>query len=252
MLSHTNIDRQDSQQVSNAPFTFTSTLKLQESILPTGSFISLKVYVEEDYKVPFRFHSIRPDGKLVICDAVGTPVITWQTFAATRERLNERPYVSSLLYNMNGVIAGHVSCTHTAIAVIRNVVESITVPYLLDAGAFVLIPQCHVAMLKGQCRAIRQIDDNSSRDTTGDLELSFGTTDDCLYATENDKIILAMVNTEDKTMKMLTPNGLCNLVVNGNTHGVIGKSIIIKSKLESNLRVTKGNGRLLLKGVQSA
>ena len=252
MLSHTNIDRQDSQQVSNAPFTFTSTLTMLDSVIPTGSFISLKVYVEEDYRVPFRFHGIRPDGKLIICDAVGTPVITWQTYPSTRKRDNDRPYISSLLYNMNGVIAGHVACTHTAIAVIRNVIETITEPYQLDANAFVLIPQCHVAMLKGQCRAIGQIDNNGTKYTTGDLDLSFGTTDDCIYATENDKISLAMVNTKDKFMKMLTPNGLCQVKVGSDTFDVVGQSIIIKAAPESNVRVTKDNDRLQIKGVQSA
>ena len=252
MLSHNNIDRQDSQQVSNAPFTFTSTLTLRDSVIPTGSFLSLKVYVEEDYKVPFRIHSINPDGRVIFCDASGTPVITWQTYAATKERNNDRPYISSLLYNMNGIIAGHVSCTHTAIAVIRNVIESITTPYLVDANAFVLIPQCHVAMLKGQARSLGQIDDNDSRYTTADLTLNFATTADCIYAEENDRIVFAMVNNEEKFYDMLTPNGLCAIKVNGSTYSVDGKNIIIKSDIESNLRVNKGSNRLLLKGVQSA
>lgn len=253
MLSHSNIDRADSQQVSKAPFTFNSTLLMKDSLLPTGGFISLKLYVEEGYNVPYRIHSIRPDGAVIFCDASGTPVATWQTYAKTKVRNNARPYISSLIYNMNGVIAGHVVCTHTVISVIRNVVETIQAPYLIPPDSFVLIPQCHVAMLKGQCKAIQLRDDNRVVRTTGDLRLTFATTDDCLWVTEHDKIQLNMINTKDKVISMLKPNGICSIrIAGGQTFNVDGCSIIIKANVESNVRVIKQNNSLIFKGVQSA
>ena len=107
-------------------------------------------------------------------------------------------------------------------------------------------------MLKGQARSLGQIDDNASRYTTADLTLNFATTDDCIYAEENARIVFSMVNNEEKFYDMLTPNGLCSIKVNGSIYSVDGKNVIIKADLESNLRVNKGSNRLLLKGVQSA
>ena len=47
MLTHNNIDRQNSVEVSPAPFVYGSTLQMGNVTLPAGGFLSLKVHVNQ-------------------------------------------------------------------------------------------------------------------------------------------------------------------------------------------------------------
>ena len=83
MLTHSNIDRRDSAVVSKAPFTYDSTLVLDTQDVPSGCVLSVKVYVEEAYRVPYRIHSIEQDGKVWFCDSAGKKAVYWQVFGST-------------------------------------------------------------------------------------------------------------------------------------------------------------------------
>lgn len=254
MLTHSNIDRPDSKQVSKAPFTYTSTLRLGNNEIPTGSIISIKLYVEDSTKVPYRFYSIRPDGVVLFCDKTGTPLIQWQTFAETEtpQVREDLPYISSLLYNMNGVIAGHIVCTYDVISVIRGVIDSISEQLLIPADAFVLLPQCHIAMLKGQCKSFGLINNNETLYTTGNLNISVNTEADCVLPVAGDTICFNMANTAETIQKMAPKNGLCGIRIGDTTYCCADSNIILKAGVLSNLRVTKETKKLVLKGVRDA
>lgn len=250
MLAHSNIDRLDSVQVSKAPFTYESTLNMAGNIVPSGSILSLKVYTEYNDSVPFRFHSIKPDGRLAICDKYGAIVAYWQTYATTEPGTE---FVSSLLYNPNGVIAGHISCDTTLVNIIRNVVDSLSEDYFFPADAFVLIPQCHVAMLTGKGRSIRVISQGQRiADMTGSFALQVS---GCVL--KNGNISLSITNTANTIKENAPHNGLCKIQVPGQQVCDCGDcSVIIKAGSEddyiSNLRVVRENGSIVFKGVLDA
>lgn len=259
MLTHTNIDRRDSVVVSKAPFTYESTLEINGAVLPAGSFVAVRVYVESGYRMPFRFHSVQPDGKVWLCDSDGQLVCYWQTYEGTEEIAStDSPYVSSLLFKANGVIAGFISCTHTVVSLIRNIVETTFEPLHLPANTFVLIPQCHVSMIEGCGRAfgIGSQDDETVY-TTSDIYISGGTNEMIILSGGTNSIQVNMTNDSERILEMAVPNGICNIALKDDdgtkaTVDVIGKSIIIKAQPESNLRVVKEDGTIRFIGVLNA
>ena len=268
MLTHSNIDRRDSVVVSKAPFTYESTLTINGSVLPAGSFIAVSMYVQETDRVPFRLHSIHTDGKVWFCDATGKLTCYWQTYEETAEIDSaDRPYVSSLLYNSNGVVSGLISCTHTVISLIRQVIEGNIENVYLPADAFVLIPQCHVATIAGAGRSFGiSSQDDETVYTTSNINIVGATTsyqdedvadDDqkgfiIVNGTDQVSLTVNICNQPEKIVKLAPVNRICYVVVSGNTHNVIEKSIIIKSDTLSNLRVVKANGTLRFIGVLNA
>ena len=261
MLQHTNIDRQDSVDVSPAPFTYTSTLDLAGVQVPAGSFLALKVYVTETALMPFRFHSIQPDGKVMICDARGTLVGYWQTFSETEPDVD---YVSSVLLDMQGVLMGHVACTTQTVALVRRVVLSSLSTTFLDPQAFVFLPQCHIAMLNGYGRSFGvQSQTSDIQYHTGDLRIAL-LDDSQLHISieplsENKPEELALTvnlsnkpETVQKWADQYGQNGICKLVVNNIPVNCIGKSIIIRAAATSNLRVVMENSKVVLRGVKNA
>jgi len=252
MLQHSNIDRADSVQVSKAPFTYDSTLDMAGNLIPSGGFLSLKIYVEGISRVPFRFHSIQPDGRVFICDSSGTIRAYWQTYATTEPNTS---YISSLLFNMNGVIAGHIACTQEVMAIIRHVIDTNTTAYFFPANAFVFIPQCHVSMLEGKGRVFELNSQNVVLETdTGDVHLVIGSTASCVIPTvpAPDGISISLSNTVDTIQSEAPQNGLCMVAVNGTTYCCADSSIIFKAKTLSNLRVIKEQGSVTFKGVLDA
>lgn len=255
MLQHSNIDRQNSVEVSPAPFTYTSTLDMAGAQIPAGGFLALRVYVTENYLMPFRFHSIRPDGKVMICDARGSIVGYWQTFSETEPDVD---YVSSVLLDMQGVLMGHVACTLQTISLIRRVVLSSLETVFLDPKAFVFLPQCHISMLSGYGRSFgvqSQSDDITYH--TGDMEIALlgGAASQTQVAVNGGTLTVGLSNklvTIQKRADESGQNGICNLVVNGQTVSCAGKSIIIKAAAASNLRVVMENNKVVLRGVNNA
>jgi len=252
MLTHTNIDRSDAAQVSKAPFTYESTMLLDGNLIPSGSFVALKVYVYGSMSVPFRMHSIRQDGKVVFCDATGALAVYWQTYPQTEEIApNDVPYVSSLLFDDRGIIAGSVTCTHTVMSVIRGIIDSNTETFFVPSDAFILIPQCHVAMLEGHARSFG-ISNQAAATTyiTSDLHLTCD--NEMLISGSTDSLQLSLTNTADAIRAAAPTNGICGVVINGQTYCCADSSIILKSSICSNLRVIKENQSITLRGVLNA
>lgn len=281
MLQHTNIDRQDSVDVSPAPFTYTSTLDLAGVQIPAGSFLALKVYVTETALMPFRFHSIRPDGKVMICDARGTLVGYWQTYDSTEATQNKLKavdggivvdpdetetlsYVSSVLLDMQGVLMGHIACTTQTVALVRRVVLSSLSTTFLDPQAFVFLPQCHIAMLNGYGRSFGvQSQTEEIQYHTGDLRVALLDDSQIHISIEpisEDKpeelaLTVNLSNKQETVQKWADQygqNGICKLVVNNMPVNCTGKSIILRAAATSNLRVVMENNKVVLRGVKNA
>ena len=252
MLYHNNIDRQDSVEVSPAPFVYGSTLQMGDVTLPAGGFLSLRVHVGQSNLMPYRFHSVQPDGKVIIADRRGTLVGYWQTFDNTDAEIS---YVSSVLVDMQGALMGHVACTVAVLDLIRRVVVSNTETVFLAPNAFEFLPQCHIAMLEGYAKTFGiQSQNDAIEYHTGNLVLSMTNTDtDCVWMEGDSDIPVNLTNTRETLENEAESNGICSVQLNGGTvYPIDGKSIVVKAALMSNLRVVLENNKLVLRGVLNA
>lgn len=256
MLQHSNLDRRDSVIVSKAPFTYESTMQLDGQQVPLGGFLSLKVYVEEAYKVPYRLHSITQDGKVWFCDATGKKTLYWQVYDSTEEANMDMPFVSSVLVNKYGVLAGHIACSYEIVSLIRNVIASNEATVYLPATAFVLIPQCHVAMLSGSARSFAFI--NQGHDPvyiTEDISIEVGSDQVILCDTGyEDSFQINLTNKDITVEKAALANGICQLQIEGSTvtYPCETRCLIIKAAPLSDLRVLRDGESIVLRGVLNA
>ena len=251
MLSHTNINRTESASTSKAPFTFDSTMELAGSRIAAGDILSLKVYVDEYYQVPFHIHSITQDGRVVFCDKKGTPVAFWQTYAETAKTDG---YVSGLLYNYNGVVAGHIVCKDSVVSLVRGIIAQTLDTVVIASNAFILMPQCHVAMLAGHCRSFCIDNQGSLEYHTRSITLTANPNEYAvpILANNTSDIILSISDTAAQLQKQAPLNGICYVEINGQTRSCKDSSIIIKPSMLSNLRVVKQGDSLTFKGVKDA
>lgn len=252
MLTHYNIERSNSQQESKAPFTFESTLVIDGQKMPQGSFLSIKVYVDSSFVLPVRFYSLRQSGELVLCDNNGAIVALWRTHAITD---TDTKWVTSILVNEAGSVAGTIAATKQALDMLRGVINGRTSDYYFPSNAFVLIPQCYVAMLAGAAKAIIVTDlEGVSHIFTSDITIK--------PQTDNDPEAMifyvagGMYNLRNKystVLKRLKRNGICNIVIDGSTVDCSQSKLIIKAKMTtedaSNLRVVHEQNSLVLRGV---
>jgi len=251
MLNHNNIDRQDSADISPAPFTYNSTMRIGDVVFPAGSFLTLKVNVGPNNLMPFRFHSVQRDGKVVICDRRGSLVGYWQTFRLTDANV---AYVSSVLLDMDGALMGHIACTVQAVNLMSSIAANTLETIFLDADAFEFLPQCHIAMLDGFAKTIGiQSQNNDMEYHTGDLHLDMSNSEDhCVWMGDNGDIPVNLTNTKATLEDRSTRNGICYLVVNDATYSCAGHNIILKAAMESNLRVVLEDNKIVLRGVLNA
>ena len=258
MLNHFNIDRSNSVETSPAPFTYTSSMKIGSVTLPADAFISIRIYVEGEYKVPYRLHSIQPDGRINLCDATGQIRAHWQLYPVT-EPLSDQtgPYVSSLLFNNYNMIAGHICCTRATIDVLWSIIESSQSALMLPADAFVLIPQCHIPMLKGQARSISINGTYMTSDIVLKSEAAEGT-DGVITNINGGTVQISLTNTATEIEQESSYNTLCKISIkNKNDIEITGYTcdamdIIIKAAIESNLRITREDGKIVFKGAADA
>jgi hypothetical protein len=287
-MFNSNIDRFDAQQISKAPFTYESTLEIGDYVLPSGSFPSIRIYAEDTARVPFRFHSIMQDGRISFCDADGNVVAYWHTFDKTKEATTSHKYISSLLLNPNGIIAGHICCTQTAMAIIRSVIADNNDTLFLPSNSLVLLPQCHVSMIGGIGRSFAvHLSDGSIKYCTGNLTLQAAEVEDkkqqivlvsldlpqdaddtehssgyigpdSVKSPSEATIKVDLINSENALVKRLVPNGICAVKVDGEPVWTYTDSpdkntnIIIKAGVLSNLRLSKESNNLIFTGVNNA
>lgn len=253
MLTHLNIEIPNSQKESKAPFTFESTLEINGQKMPQGSFLSVKVYVDGSVVLPVRLYCIRQSGEVVFCDNRGTIVALWKTHPVTDKGIK---FVTSVLVNENGVLSGPIACTKQAVDIIRGVINSRSSDFYLPSNAFVLIPQCHVAMMPGSVKAISVTDRSGIKHTfTSDIELDpIGGEEDHTAMIYGNGKSYNLRNTYDAVIARTKKNGICNIVIDGSTVDCSKSRLIIKAEMTpdraSNLRVVQEQGKLVLKGVK--
>ena len=254
MLTHFNIELPNSQKESKAPFTFNSTLELDGQIIPQGSFISIKIYVTGAENLPVRLYCIRQNGDVVFCDNRGSLVALWKLRAITESDIK---WVTGLLVNESGVIAGSIACTKQVVDLFHSVVNKHASDFYFPPNAFILLPQCHVAMLQGAAKAITVTDLKGIKHTfTGDIALKplSGPDDDTVIFYSNSSF--GLKNTYETVLARQQSNGICFITVNGRTVDCRNRRLIIKAKMTaadaSNLRVIREKDCLVLKGVKDA
>ena len=258
MLSHTNIERNNSQQESKAPFTFESTLTVAGQRIPQGGFLSVKVYVDSNIILPVRIYCVRQNGEVVFCDKTGTVVALWKTCELTDPDID---YVTDLLFTEEGAIAGSIACTVPTLDIFRSLVTERTSDYFLPADAFVLIPQCHIAMMGGASKTIHVTDKEGEVHVfTSDITIqNFPEPED--YDDSEDMVVWRgysanLKNTYDAVINRQPTNKICSIVIDGSTTWCDGKKLLIKAKMDSesasNLRIVHENGQLVMRGVNNA
>ena len=263
MLRHSNIERSNSQLESKAPFTFESTLLVNGMQIPHGGFLSIKVYVDSTVALPVRIYCIRQNGDVVFCDRSGSIVAIWKTKPLTQIGIT---YVTDFLVTEYGVIAGSIACTVQALEIFRGVIDSGTSDFYLPADAFVLIPQCHIAMMSGAVKSIQIEDKDGAVHTfTEDITIT-GYTPASVLQDEEDTLRESVVvwngtgadikNKYETVLARQQKNGICSIIVNGSTTACDGKRLIIKARMTpqdaSNLRVVHSGNQLILRGVKDA
>ena len=255
MLSHLNIELPNSQKESKAPFTFDSSLLINGQQLPQGSFVSIKVFITDSVVLPVRIYCIRQNGDIVFCDARGTLVAIWKTCEKTD---GDAKWITSLLVNDAGAIAGSVACTKQTLDLFRGAVLNRTGDLFLDNDAFILMQQCYVAMLKGVCKVIAATDAKGIKHLfTSDITLNptIGATVDEAVVFKNEDTI-NMKNTYSTVLDRQQANGICTITVGGRSVDCRNKRLLIKAAMTptdaSNLRVIREKDCLVLKGVKDA
>lgn len=254
MITH-NIDITDRQKQSKAPFSYESTLKLPDGTMFSGvfpgGFISVKIYVDEKVSIPVRMDCLTADKKVLFRDRNGNTVAYWQLYEDTEQL----PYVSSVLLNDNGIISGHVVCTPETVNVLCGVMRDLTQNLYLDADAFILIPQCHVATLRGSSRSFGFRHDGQLEIRTSDIELlpapSLEPGDGAVWRKTIDASNLSfnLKNTSAWDAANTTPDSVSQVIVNGSTYWTGNTSLLLKAGVQSNLRLVQQKKTITLRGV---
>lgn len=263
MLINANIDRNDAQINTKAPFTYESPLKLLDSELPSMAFQSIKIYCGEGFVPPVRLSSVavvpeHPDQCDVrFADKSGKPMCH-----AVICLLSEgtKDYITTLLTDDYGVIKGHVTYRRDTPGVLLTAARRSDGLFTTQAGDFTLLPQCHEAWITGNCKAI-SVNGTTTRSNVRLIPSILVHTridPDSSYCFD-----LADVYWPDVTVSAREAvNGLCNLVVHNvkKLNGVTidgttdpiwigGKHLVIRSSVTSNIRVGVTDTSIVLKGV---
>lgn len=244
-VNHTNVDILDTKQLTNAPFLYTCKRKIGDITIPVNSFISIKVYVEEEDSVPCRIAGLTPD-HLIITDASNRLIGYWNINKAMSKGCG-------FIYDDNGLIRGHIVADKAIPPMLKAAVsgkDSITT----DGNDFILLPQCHVATFSGTCKSI--VVNNEQPTVSGVFMLKAGKGVIC-EQTDTDNISISIYNNK-KSVAMpagAEGNGICLLQISSSYNDysyvdVDNKHILLTNTALSNLRVVTTSGAITLKGVK--
>lgn len=259
MLTLTNnLDRTDEAAISNWPFTHESTLDTGDGVLTADSFLSISVNIDESVVLPCRFKGVSKDGRLLVCDAVGTEVCSGQLYAT-----NAGDELSSFfLYNQYGVLCGNITCKSSVLTQLFSLSKFTDNVHYFAIRAFVFLPQCHVQSMIGHGRSLGvsgkySVADLVLRCTTGALVTGGSVSaHNIVPETPEDVVIsgstyhryaISVYNIE-KPVK----NKWCRVYIQGHTTGLYNVedcNLIIKSSVASNIRVVYSNDSITLRGV---
>ena len=243
IISH-NIDRTDEALNTKAPFEWRCPLEIAKSVMPSGAFLSIKVYCSEDVKPPVRLHNIKTagsEGVVEFRDSEGTLIGTWQLQAS----LNYFPLVSSFIFGKDGTIRGQVTCDYNTPAFLLATTKQGGGSIVTSADDFVLLPSCHVPYLNGICKSFSI----GGKQSTADAVITPTTRTKASF--NNNGAFTVGLMSEYKEPVLV--NGISTLIVNNegseSQYAVGNKHLVLNAGITSNLRVRTTGSTIQLKGV---
>ena len=232
-----NIDISDARLNTKAPFQWNCPLRLWGSTLPSGAFISIKVYLPETAKPPVRLYQIT-EQEAIFHDATGALLGSMDLAVKAP---NSDGYVLSFIKSPDGILVGHVAAELQTSAILKQAAILAGGTFYTAPNDFVLLPQCHVQALSGKARVIR-VDGVQSYPNaylySGSQVMTSVVGDTCTFSLYGDY------------KPTLTKNRICNLVVNGTSYSVQNQHLLLIPGVQSNLRIVKDVSGLTFKGVK--
>lgn len=248
MLRNTNIDRSDEQLNTKAPFEFSCPLALGAVILPPCAFLSVRVYLTEEMTAPVSITSLQAVNNSVVVtfrDAGRRLVGSWTAYNRSESGIE---YVSDVIENEHGVIAGHVTVQTSVPALLFAACSASPGGRIQpDRRDFVLLPQCCVQQFKGRGKSFVV----SGKGTTADLRLSTSIMVPCeLDNSSGHQSVRIGVMGEFGYPVVVNPGGYAQIGYDYITKVRIagrppidcrGQHLLVQAGYTSNLRVTTGD-----------
>ena len=264
-----NIDKTDAALNTKAPFNYDCSLAIGRFSLPANAFLSIKVYLDENYVTPVRISRITVVDSVVyitFSDAVSHNIGTW----SADSRVSDTDYVSGFIYDSTSVLRGHVVCQAETPGTLRAMVNYCGGIFDTRAGDFVLLPQCGVYVYKGKLKSFNVNGTWSTADATikaGDnVELKvisngdntsrphdiqyniIGTASGLPSMSDigESKILVGEMGIDTINIRQHIPGGGQKYTT---FNEVSGKNLILKAGISSNLRVVVDDDGINIKGV---
>ena len=236
-----NVDRNSSIEQTKAPFTYDSTLSYGDTVLSVNDFVSIKITVTSSHVPPVHIARLTQNKELIFSDSRGTDVGYVQLYDTTETD----SLVSSVILSPTHIVAGHIVCSKNTINQLLGLLSRTSETVYFGSSAFVLLPQCHVAMLTGTCRSIRLGDVY----TTANAAVHFKGSVYGKAPSSSNRYTLT-INTVNSWDNLALPrNNICVLTVGSTNYWVGGCHLLFKHGVLSNLRVIHADNSIMLKGV---
>lgn len=254
-----NIGRNDAAINTCAPFMAGSMMRLGDSLLPSGMFVSIKIYCRGGYKLPIRLsgasRNIDNTGTLLhFSDKTGKAAGD----ALVMPKANNMAYddlCTCFIVDTHDNIVGHVAYR----ALLGDMAWTATHDddVVTDESDFRLLPQCHAAILEGGIRHI-QINNNIIRGTVHVMPSSYVYTNVVTdsYTTSLQYSVCGPYGDDAAAVV----NGICHITatpikVNGATTTgekdiwVGGCNLVIRAGVTSNLRIIADTNGISIRSV---
>lgn len=254
-MLQSNTDRTDAARGTNAPFQWGCKLAFGAERLPADAFMSIRIYCVGGVIPPARLHSIQklPSGNGIItfADSFGAVIGYWNIYKTNADNTE---IVTAYIRDANGLLRGHIACMPWVPNFFLNVAsrhfqgEAVT-----DANDFILLPQCHIPVLKGACKKVLYKNATSIADASH-FATGSGTLLEMVEAPTG--TYTCSINVAGSFAGDAPANGFCELhVLVGDTttkYSLVDKHLIIRAGTTSNLRVSVENTITVLSGVRNA
>lgn len=160
MLLQHNLDRNLETYNTKAPFRYQCQLELPNGSLPSQSIRAAVVYCDEDVVSPVRISSLSVDPvnaqccKVEFMDSAGLQL----GFAYLYKSIPS-DYITTFILDQYDCIKGHVNYNVQAADAMLQAAIMSGGTYRTGDNDFMLLPQCHLSMMRGIMRAIRVNDE---------------------------------------------------------------------------------------------
>lgn len=238
-----NIDYTDASLNTKAPFNYACPLRLWGSSLPTGAFVSIKIYIPETAKPPVRLYCITED-EAAFHDSLGAYIGSWHF---NDPCTSYGTGVLQLIKNRSDIVVGHLVADPYTAAILKQTAVLSGGPFYTDVADFSLLPQCHIQRLDGTCRAIvlDGVPHTGSVTLTGGVTPVSGGTVSTHLTDRNGAVAVSL----EGYYAPPSTNGLCVLQVGNDRFWIGDQHLYVIAGVQSNLRVVTSNGVVTFKGV---